>query len=152
MKIIDKKLLAEVRRCGECGWCKKPLRFAAEPHHLFSRGAGRIDQPWNLIALGGPWDCDCHGEFHRGHIRRYDLLTVVAQREGRSQDEIEEEVWRIRRLPKGSVYEAFAGQRPVPLVGGDQPSEVHRGPHRPRSFGGAQGVEADEGWQAFGDV
>ena len=131
---------------SRCEFCSRFRSVVG--HHLHSRGAGRIDLPLNLIGLCA----ECHQAVHDGHILRADLLAVVAQREGLMQQDIEAEVYRIRRLPKGSIYEAFSGKRPVPLVGGNQPHQVHRGPHRPRSFRGPKGMAADEGWQAFGDV
>jgi hypothetical protein len=97
-------LLSEFAAARVCGWCKRPLRFPAHPHHLFARGIGsgsRLDVRENLIPLGGPWDCNCHGEVHAGRIQRFDLLAVVAAREHTTQDAIEREIFRLRRLPKG---------------------------------------------------
>lgn len=100
MRIVNEDLLDEFRAARVCEWCKRKLRYPAHPHHVFCKGMGsatRLDIRINLIALGGPWDCNCHGEFHDGNILRCDLLAVVSQREGRLQDEIEREIYALRR-------------------------------------------------------
>lgn len=112
MKIIDRELLKEWGQGGVCEFCKRPLRHRGEVHHVHTKGAGRIDLPLNIILLGSWLDCNCHGRFHDGHILRDDLLAVVAKREGLTQDEIREEVWRIRRLDRDAVYVPFEGRRP----------------------------------------
>jgi hypothetical protein len=68
-----------------------------DAHHILSKGAGRVDIPVNLLPL-----CrGCHGLTHTGEIARFDLLAVSAARHGVMQDAIEQEVYRVRRLPKG---------------------------------------------------
>ncbi len=101
MKIIDKELLREFAGKTRCELCKKALRHAAHPHHIYSRGAGRLDIAENLVALGGPWDCGCHGLFHGGRIMLDDLLAVAAVREGCLQTEITAYVHLLRRTAKG---------------------------------------------------
>ena len=96
MKIIDEQLLQEFREKTSCEWCKRRIFTGLQPHHIFTRGAGRLDIRCNLVAL-----CIvCHGEVHAGVIMREDLLTIVAVREGTPQDEIEREIYRLRRLRK----------------------------------------------------
>lgn len=100
MRIEDKGLLREFalkRRCEYCG--KTTPGVLADPHHLFARGmggGGRLDIRINLISL-----CrEDHNAVHAGHIMRTDLLALVAQREGTSQDEIRAEIARLRKAPK----------------------------------------------------
>lgn len=106
MRVKDENLLALFRGAGPCGWCNRWCR-ERHPHHLFGRGMGgawRLDIRVNLIALGGPFDCNCHGQVHQGHIQRCDLLAVVAAREGVQQADIEAEVYRLRRERKGWAH------------------------------------------------
>lgn len=100
MRVVNEELLAEFREARHCGWCQKPLRHAPHVHHIFSKGAGRLDIRVNLIPLGGPADCNCHGATHDGNIEDFSLLAVVAQREGVNQDTIRDVVYRLRRLDK----------------------------------------------------
>jgi hypothetical protein len=101
--ITDEALLNRFRGPGPCEWCKKPCRNR-EAAHVFCKGFGgwaRLDVAVNVVALGGPWDCNCHGSHHDGNRPlRCDLLAVVAQREGLLQGQIEETVWRLLRTPK----------------------------------------------------
>ena len=100
MKVFDDDLLWEFRRKRTCEYCKHPLHYYAHPHHVHSRGAGRVDISCNLIALGAAFDCNCHGRVHSGSIERMEILTIVARREGKTIEEIEQEVWRLRRADK----------------------------------------------------
>lgn len=105
MKIIDNKLLSEFRTPGRCEHCKAWCEIR-EPHHLWGRGMGggsRLDIRINLISLGQVFQCPCHRDFHDGHILKATLLALVAAREGCLQSDIEREIWRLRRAPKGSV-------------------------------------------------
>ncbi len=81
-----------------CEWCKKRVR-RREPHHIFSRGSGRIDHRYNLISLCAVFSggSNCHHEVHQGHILRESLLAIVAQREGVSQTDIRATLLRLRR-------------------------------------------------------
>jgi hypothetical protein len=99
--IKDEPLLATFRG-RRCEWCGKGR---SEPHHVFSRGAGRLDVRINLIALcaaftGGD---NCHASVHAGVITRSDLLAEVARREATTPEAIVAEIHRLRQLPKGSV-------------------------------------------------
>jgi hypothetical protein len=64
-----------------------------------------MDVSINLISLGSTqgWQCECHTKIHKtGEITRYDLLAIVAHREGVLQDAIERTIYLIQRLPKNS--------------------------------------------------
>jgi hypothetical protein len=108
VRIINENLLEQFRRKRRCEWCGHSVT-GCDPHHVFTRGAGRLDLRINLIGL-----CrECHNDVHLGHIARFDLLAVVAAREGMSQDVIEAEIYRLRRLPKEAVYEVTRPAAPV---------------------------------------
>lgn len=98
MRIVNQQLLKEFRYVARCEFCKRPSQ-GCDPHHLRCKGMGggsRLDVRCNLIAL----DRLCHSEFHAGNIAYYDLLAIVAAREGVNQRDIEAVVNLILRLPK----------------------------------------------------
>lgn len=99
VRIVNEVLLDAFRRRRRCEYCNRPTPEGCDPHHLFAKGMGgawRLDVRINVIAL-----CRCcHDCFHLGNILREDLLAVVCSREGRLQDDVLEEIHRLRRLPK----------------------------------------------------
>jgi hypothetical protein len=95
--LVDEALLEEFRAKRRCEWCGRKLRHRPQPHHIFSRGAGRLDVRCNLIALGGAADCGCHDLVHVGKPLRRQLLAVAAGREGMTVIQAEQLVWRLRR-------------------------------------------------------
>lgn len=100
MKLIDEAALQQARERERCEWCKKSTRSGADPAHIFGRGAGRVDAAWNLASLCRA----CHSRSHAGGSpTRIELLAITAKRERVTVEWIENEVYRIRRLPKGSV-------------------------------------------------
>ena len=108
MKISNKKLLAEFRTSGLCGYCGKNCKVR-EPAHLISKGSGGSDLRCNLIALGSTliMECRCHSTSHNAnsgnqqHPNPKDLLKKVAQREKVSPEQIRAIVWFIgNRLDK----------------------------------------------------
>lgn len=108
MRVLNPELLKAFRTPGFCEFCKRWCDVR-EGHHLWPKGfggGGQMDVPCNLIALGSTlcFQCPCHTEIHAGNIQRNDLLLIVARRERCLQGDIEAEVHRIRRLPKGSDY------------------------------------------------
>ena len=107
MKIESETLLDGFRMATKCEWCGRRISVA-EPHHVFTKGmggGGRLDIPCNLVALGGAFECSCHRSHHDGHAPlTCDLLALVAARLGTLQKDIEAEIHRARRLPKGSIY------------------------------------------------
>lgn len=86
----DRKTIAACRKT----YCERCHRAAnIEPHHMFSVGAGGCDIQENLIQL-----CtQCHIDTHAGHIERSELLTIVAEREGMTADEL----YRVNRRAMG---------------------------------------------------
>ena len=99
--IVDEAMLDRFRGPGACELCgaEFPVRV---PHHLFARGVGgggRVDIPENLVSLGpeGQWKCRCHHLIHNGSIPRRCVLAVVAIREGKTIEEIENAVYAARR-------------------------------------------------------
>lgn len=101
MRIVNELLLRQFGGPGPCEFCRKLVR-RRECHHVYTRGAGRLDLRLNLIALcatfsGGD---NCHDAAHNGAIMRCDLLAVVAAREGCNQVDIEAIVFLFRRLPR----------------------------------------------------
>ena len=66
-------------------------------------GGNRLDIRINLIALGSTpkFECPCHRKAEAKIISRDDLLIVVGLREGMAPEDIEAEIWRLQRAPKG---------------------------------------------------
>ncbi len=94
-KIINKPLLTFFATLPRCEYCRQ--RPADHAHHVFGKGFGgwsRFDVRINLMGLC--WVC--HGLYHDGHIERADLLLLVAKREKTTQDAIEREIYRLRKL------------------------------------------------------
>lgn len=110
MRIIDESVLDRFRGPGRCDWCGKTVR-SRDAAHIFSRGAGQVDHPWNITSLctvfsGGD---NCHAMSHAGHEpTRHDLMACVAAREGILQAHIEAFVWLVRSLPKWSTVNVRA--------------------------------------------
>jgi hypothetical protein len=102
MKVVNPSLIASYRTPGPCRYCGKVVRMRCAAH-IFSRGAGQVDIPCNLVSLGmdAVTDCDCHARSHGGNEPTTDeLLAVSAADHGCLQGDIEELVWLIRRLDK----------------------------------------------------
>ncbi len=80
-RVKSPKTIERTRKksCEVCGSIK-----GLQVHHVFTKGAGAGDLSENLVCL-----CvDCHAEAHSGQIAKDDLLDVVAEREGKSVEEI----------------------------------------------------------------
>lgn len=107
MRIVDEVCIRRIREQagGRCEACGRDCRYKLTVHHIHSRGAGRVDIPENLIALGDVWDCNCHGKYHaasgvRRELMAITFLTIVAVREKTWPHLITEKVWLIRRSHK----------------------------------------------------
>lgn len=97
MRIIDEDALDECRERWRCERCGKPTPSGCEPHHIFTRGAGRLDIRCNLIGLCRA----CHPEVQEGgKAARDECLLIVARRERMSIEDIEDIVNSLRRRPK----------------------------------------------------
>lgn len=115
MRLVNDQLRKQMRdEATHCGWCSKPLRHRAEVHHIRARGQGggrHMDHPFNLIVLGGPWDCGCHDLATNGDLTRYDFMAKIAANHGILQDDVERELNRLAlldkygRLPPGRSFE-----------------------------------------------
>ncbi len=96
MKIENGTLLDEFRFAYVCELCGEPAPQGTDPHHLLTRGAGRVDIRCNLASL-----CRCcHMDVHGNVQIAAELKQIVAKREGVPWSVIEESVWFFRRLPK----------------------------------------------------
>ena len=101
MIVINEPLLQEFREKTVCEWCRKTYRSGLDPHHIFSRGAGRVDIRENLLAL-----CrECHLFANAGGEPTKDqLLEVAAKREKMTPDKIVSKVYRMRRYDRCKVW------------------------------------------------
>ena len=98
--IINKPLLESFRqkeRCEYCGLVVSTWQGSTlEPHHHPQRrgmsGGTRLDIPLNLIALCSRGPRGCHQRFHAGEILGFDLLAIIAAREGVLQTDIEDTI------------------------------------------------------------
>lgn len=105
MNIPNDKLLASYRTSGNCEHCGKfcSMRVAA---HVFSKSAGRIDHPLNLVHLGmNPvTDCVCHANSHSTPSpSRMDFLRIVSKREGVPVQLIVDSIAAVRACPRYST-------------------------------------------------
>lgn len=94
--IIDPALLEEYRLRCKCELCGKEVRGGTQPHHLFTRGAGRMDVSFNLAALCAP----CHHAIHLNAVWKPRLFGIVAAREGMTVEQLKEKLWELRRRKK----------------------------------------------------
>ena len=90
--VVDDRPLVKKDYCEYCG-----KRSQGEGvHHIIHRGNGGPDIKENLIQL-----CPDHHRLgkaiHRGNITRDELWEIVATREGKSVDEVQDIVWASRR-------------------------------------------------------
>ena len=94
----DQEVLDRFRAFTFCEYCKKPLKYDAEPAHILSKGAGRADIPENIVALGGPRDCGCHQRSHYSGIPSTSaLFEIAAAREKTTAEACRLKVYEIRR-------------------------------------------------------
>lgn len=107
MKIVNEKLLARMRLPGLCESCGRPCPDGRDPHHVMTKGAGRVDAECNLVSI-----CRlCHVGFHTSGKPSYDeLIAIAGRRTGKTPEEIEEFVWRMRREDKADIWRLGDGE------------------------------------------
>lgn len=107
MKIENPALLRLMRKAGNCQWCGRWCQ-RREVAHVFAKGMGggkTLDVRINCLSVclgkwAGNWrGCDVHGESHVKPAD-FDLLAVVAAREGELQDDIERAIRVLQNLDK----------------------------------------------------
>lgn len=89
---VDEELLSWYRQ-AVCDFCET-LGVRSEPHHaVMSKGAGGPDIHENLISV-----CrTCHARIHSGAIPKKAVLALIACREGKTIDEVQQIVWEFMR-------------------------------------------------------
>ncbi len=102
MNLLDEPLLKTFRGPGCCEYCGRYVG-RREAAHVMGKGMGRsrrLDHRLNLVALCGAFEGDnCHYKHHWGaKPTTSDLLAVIAKREKMSVDDVECELYRLRRL------------------------------------------------------
>jgi hypothetical protein len=132
----NEKLLDEFREKVRCEVCLKGALCGCDPHHVFSRGAGRADIRENLLAV-----CRvCHTKIHAGNIKRADLMKIIAHREGKSVDELQQAVYDARRNKR---------QANTRRGGSDTQDRNHRGQREKEQADVLQGREAQADAECF---
>jgi len=144
MIVRDQTCIEHVREQAR-GLCECCFRPGQHVHHIWAKGMGgyQIDLPINQVFL-----CVfCHVSHHAGNApSKLQLLGIVERREGWTSDQIEEEIYRVRQLPKGAEY---SPTRPFATYhryrrGSDG---LQRDPDPPGVGCGRQGVAFDQsGW------
>src|SRR5882762_2461717 len=95
MIVKDESVLDRFRGPGPCEFCGRWSR-QREPHHWKPKGhagGSRLDCDFNLIALGGSWDCACHYKAENGHISRAAVLEKIAIRLSKTPEEVQQKIW-----------------------------------------------------------
>lgn len=98
MRIENADLLASFggrRQCEVCGRVRQ-----CDAAHIFSKGSGRVDEPWNLVSLCREDHAANHQRTNGRDVTRTQLLEIAAMREGVSPEWIIAEVRRIRAMPQ----------------------------------------------------
>ena len=85
MLILSKSEIDEIRKeyCEYCG-LPAPIEGYQHIHHIHHRGSGGKDIAENLMQL-----CpECHAKAHAGEIKLWEQIVIVANREGKTPEEI----------------------------------------------------------------
>jgi hypothetical protein len=94
--------LKSFRGPGICGLCGRWLN-SRHVHHVIAKGGGggrRLDVPFNLIPVGGAFDCPCHADADAHRISISEVFAKVGEREGMDGEEVERRVRLMLRAPK----------------------------------------------------
>jgi len=103
MRIESPATLEAVRCLRTCEGCGLPTPGGAQPHHLFTRGAGRNDARFNVLAT-----CLlCHTRAHAEPGYNAKLIAAAARRERCEPEDIEESNHVLRRLSKSASLETI---------------------------------------------
>ena len=102
MKIVNDALTESMRQFGPCRHCGRRVNLCGA--HVFAKGHGagrQIDIPCNLVSLGMPLTCNCHGSHHDGNEPTFEqLLAYSAADHDCLQGDIEALRDLILRMPK----------------------------------------------------
>lgn len=103
MKIVNDTLTASMRRPGKCRCCGRQVQMLCGAH-IFAKGHGggrQLDIPCNLIDIGMPLTCNCHGSHHDGNEPTFeDMLAMSAMDHNCLQGDIESLRDLILRMPR----------------------------------------------------
>ncbi len=101
-RVIDKAGMKKVKAIDHCEKCGRwPDGFYnLEVAHVYGKGPGGPDIKENCLKLCGPasMQAGCHGADHAGKISNEELFAVIAEREGKTPEEVEEiahKAWRF---------------------------------------------------------
>jgi len=95
LSYVNEDLMQRFRLKLRCELCEKA--GPVDPHHLMTRGAGRVDHPSNLVALCRA----CHRACESDVRVKAKVWAVVCAREGLTEEEIRQKVWDLRRKSDG---------------------------------------------------
>jgi Fe-S oxidoreductase len=133
VKVINEPLLALFRQPGKCEACHANCPQGRDPHHILSKGAGRVDCAGNLVSL-----CrTCHTGFHTsGKPSKAELLMIAAKREKTTPEEITATVYRFRRCDLAKVWDVSSDGQTPELEDDDEPDDRPGGEGIPGVEGG----------------
>lgn len=101
MILIDPTALERARNRPACEWCHKPNQYGLHAAHVLAKGFGggsRCDSDFNLCGLC--FKCHILGHHAGRSPTRAELIAIVAKREGVSEDQVLDTVYRLLREPK----------------------------------------------------
>ena len=105
MRIVNDDVLQRFREFRFCECCNTPTPGGTDPAHIGSRGAGRVDAAWNLVALSREHHTRSHAG---GKPTRQDMLAIAAKREGTTVQAILDALVAIRLMDKdGKMHRDF---------------------------------------------
>lgn len=114
----DEDVLDQFRTLGRCEWCRKGCRKRVASH-IYTRGAGRVDIPENLMGMCVSCELSHHSPNGKPSVK--DMETVVALRMGIDPASIKDAVDAARLLPKPPQT---VPERPLTKKRRKEPSEA----------------------------